>query len=30
VTFHLLRLYLQGAEKKLRAIVKAHNGGDAV
>lgn len=24
VTFHLLRLYLQSAEKKLRAIVKAH------
>ena len=24
VTFHLLRLYLQDAEKKLRAIVRAH------
>jgi hypothetical protein len=24
VTFHLLRLYLQGVEKQLRAIVKAH------
>ena len=24
VTFNLLRLYLQGAEKKLRAIIKAH------
>lgn len=24
VTYHLLRLYLQGAEKKLRAILKAH------
>ena len=29
VTFHLLRLYLQGAEKKLRDIVKAHGSGDA-
>lgn len=28
VTFHLLRLYLQSAEKKLRAIVKAHGGPD--
>ena len=29
VTFNLLRLYLQGVEKKLRAIVKAHGGGEA-
>lgn len=27
VTFHLLRLYLQGAEKRLRAIVNAHGMG---
>lgn len=29
VTYHMLRLYLQGAEKKLRAIIKAHHGDEA-
>jgi ERCC4-type nuclease len=29
VTYNLLRLFLQSTEKKLKAIVKAHGGGEA-